>query len=138
MTINKNEYEKSLEVVKKYEKRQKELSKLNSDLGACLQQFSQFKFDVDEKNGKVVFAGVHKDNGKFVMSSSVVSKGDVWEEVIGKLVSCKKSLGENFDYINQYIETYSFEKNMYIRDSDLGTTYRLKRASEFTTPLPFS
>src|SRR5699024_2118402 len=102
MTISKSNYEAALKTIENYEKRQKELSKINSDLGSCLQQFTQFKFDIDKGNRKIVFAGVHKD-GRCIMTNSVANSVDVWEESISILIAVKKALVEYIDYISKYI-----------------------------------
>ena len=63
-TPSKYTYEQALETIKKYEQRQKQLEKLNKDLGDTLSfHFEKFRFDVDEKKRLVIFAGItHNGN----------------------------------------------------------------------------
>lgn len=120
ITPNKSEYEEALRKVKKYEDRQQVLSKLNSELGNCLERFSDFKFDVDTNTRTVYFSGILVENivnetedsitfgtnNKLVTAKSISQYGNKFEEIIGKLISVKKALNEDYEYIYKYIETY--------------------------------
>jgi len=99
----KNKYEKALEIVKEYEYRQNDLTKLNKDLGYSLEQFNQIKFDVNENKKEITFTGVTKD-GKLKLTKSVARSGDKFESVIGKLVAVKKALGEDTKHIERFID----------------------------------
>ena len=99
----KNKYEKALEIVKEYEYRQNDLTKLNKDLGYSLEQFNQIKFDVNENKKEITFTGVTKD-GKLKLTKSVARSGDKFELVIGKLIAVKKALGEDVKHIERFID----------------------------------
>jgi len=88
-TPTKNKYEKALKIVKEYEYRQNDLTKLNKDLGYSLEQFTQIKFDINENKKEITFTGVTKD-GKLKLTKSVARSGDKFELVIGKLIAVKK------------------------------------------------
>lgn len=107
-TPNKEQYESALKAVEKYEKRQKELTELNKELGYCLSAyFKEFKFDVNKKKGEVIFAGVGKDN-RLKLSKAICSDGDAFEEVIGKLIAVKRALDEDVECLEKYIEKNTF------------------------------
>ena len=99
----KNKYEKALEIVKEYEYRQNDLTKLNKDLGYSLEQFTQIKFDINENKKEITFTGVTKD-GKLKLTKSVARSGDKFELVIGKLIAVKKALGEDVKHIERFID----------------------------------
>lgn len=103
-TPNKQEYEKALETIKKYEKRQKELNYLTNELMYYLKQFSQVKFKVDKKNKEVLFSGILTMDNRMVMSKSKCVVGDKFEPVIGKLLAIKKALNEDVSDILKLVE----------------------------------
>lgn len=108
------EYKNALEKVKKYEERQKELKGLNKKLGKLLTQFDDFKFIVNDNrnqdrydsdsNGNVVFSGI-KYSGKLELTQAICKSDNEFEAVIGKLICVHKALGEDFKYLEKYIET---------------------------------
>lgn len=102
-TPTKTRYEEALDIVKRYEKRQADLTKLNKDLGFHLQQFNSIKFDVDESKKEITFAGTTKD-GKLKLTKSVARLGDKFEVVIGKLICVLKALDQDVKFIDRYIE----------------------------------
>ncbi|PAV30294.1 hypothetical protein CIL05_07440 [Virgibacillus profundi] len=103
ITPTKEKYEEAWEIVQRYEDRQKDLAKLNKDLGFCLKQFVQFKFDVNEGKGEVTFSGLTK-SGELKLTKSAVRHGDKFEDVIGKLICVKRAIGEDVEYLERYIE----------------------------------
>lgn len=102
-TPTKNKYEKALKIVKEYEYRQNDLTKLNKDLGYSLEQFTQIKFDINENKKEITFTGVTKDD-KLKLTKSVARSGDKFELVIGKLIAVKKALGEDIKHIERFID----------------------------------
>ena len=101
----KASYESALQGVKEYEERQSNLKRLANDLSFHLQKFDNFKFKVNKKEGKVLFTGVLKDNGEIKIGESVCSSGDKFLDIIGKLISIKKSLGLCVDDIVEHVES---------------------------------
>ena len=99
---SKSEYERALDVVSKYEKRQETLQRLTSDLSHHLQKFETIKFKVSKKEGKVLFTGVI--DGQIKIGESVCAKEDVFNEVIGKLIAVKKALGLDISDVVEHVE----------------------------------
>lgn len=102
-TPSKERYEEALEVVKKYEKRQADLSKLNKDLGFHLQRFDNVKFEINRGKKEVTFAGVTKD-GNLKLTKSKARSGDKFEETIGKLICVLRALSQDTSHLEKYIE----------------------------------
>lgn len=102
-TPSKRQYEEALDIVAKYEKRQKELKSLNNDLGFHLRQFNSFKFDVNKGKREVTFAGTTK-NGQIKLSKAVAHHDDKFDITIGKLVAVLKALKQDVSFIDKYIE----------------------------------
>lgn len=120
-TPTKQQYEEAMKTVNKYEKRQADLDKLNKDLGECLKNFADFKFDVDDENEVITFTGT-QDCENDVMPNTIfkyrfaqphvelkLTKAkthpkDKFEPMIGKLICVKKALGESYKYIERYVE----------------------------------
>ncbi|MET3508286.1 hypothetical protein [Halalkalibacter oceani] len=98
-----NEYKNALEVVKKYEDRQAALERLSKDLSFHLSKFNNFKFKINKKQGHIIFTGTTKD-GKLVIGESKCKEGDVYHEVIGKLIAIKQGLGEKVDDVLEHVE----------------------------------
>jgi len=103
----KESYESALRTVKEYEERQSNLKRLANDLSFHLQKFDNFKFKVNKKEGKVLFTGVLK-NGEIKIGESVCSSGDKFLDVVGKLISIKKSIGISVDDVVEHVESRGF------------------------------
>lgn len=102
MSVSKKEYEDSLKTVKAYEKRQEELSKLNKDLGQCINHyFSKIDFKI---NGETTYFAGATYSGDLKTGISKCNVNDKFESVIGKLIAIKKSVNEDTEYIYKYIE----------------------------------
>jgi len=105
----KESYESALQTVKEYGERQANLKRLASDLSFHLQKFDNFKFKVNKKEGKVLFTGVLKDTSEIKIGESVCSVGDVFADVIGKLIAVKKSIGVSVDDVVEHVEGKGIE-----------------------------
>ncbi len=100
----KSQYEEALKVVKEYEDRQATLKRLKEDLSFHLQKFNSVKFNVDKKQGRVLFSGSLKENSQVVIGESICVKTDVFNETIGKLIAVKKSLKLDISDILEHVE----------------------------------
>lgn len=120
-TPTKEKYEEALKIVQQYEGRQRDLAKLNNDLGFCLQKFDTFKFDVNEDKGEVTFSGLTK-SGELKLTNSKARSGDKFEDVIGKLIAVKKAIGGDVEYIERFVESERIGRTMYDYDYTGGLT----------------
>lgn len=121
-TPSKSTYKEALETVKAYEKRQNELKKLNRVLGNTLKHyFATFKFDIDKERKIVVFAGIAYD-GKLKLSKAICNPSDKFEVVIGKLVAVQKSVGENIDWIEKFIEKENWDWHIVTKNLSANNT----------------
>lgn len=98
----KSQYETALKTIKEYEERQAALKRLTDDLSFHLKKFDTIKFKLDKKQGRVLFTGVL--DGQIKIGESVCSSEDVFNEVIGKLISVKKALGLNINDVIEHVE----------------------------------
>lgn len=101
-TPTKESYENALDIVKRYEERQKQLEQLKKDLSYKLSKFTDKKFKINKKDKEVIFTGVI--DGKLVVGKSICAKDDKYEDVIGKLIAVKKALNEDITDVVKLVE----------------------------------
>ncbi len=106
-TPSKESYEAALETIKRYEKRQKELKRLEKELSYKLQGFTHIKFSVNKKEKTVFFSGMQKETNKLLIGTSKCAGDDIFEQVIGKLIAVKKALKEDNGDIVELVEEHS-------------------------------
>lgn len=107
-TPTKQAYQDALDVVKRYEDRQKVLKGIDNDLSYKLQGFDQIKFKVDKKAKEVLFTGLHRETAKVVLGKSVCGDKDEFELNIGKLIAVKKALHEDITDVVKHVEEKDF------------------------------
>ncbi|MCM3109863.1 hypothetical protein [Lederbergia lenta] len=100
----KKTYEKALETVAKYEKRQRQLAAIEEELSSKLQEFKYIKFKVDKKGKRVLFTGLHSVKEELLIGESDCRSNDKFEDVIGKLISVKKALNEDVEAVVNLVE----------------------------------
>ena len=127
----KESYESALQTVKEYEERQTNLRRLTNDLSFHLQKFDNFKFKINKKEGRVLFTGVLK-NADIKIGESVCSSGDKFLDVLGKLISVKKSLGLDVSDVVEHAES----KGIYANSISVMGTWGIGTLHDHVTIAP--
>lgn len=102
--VPQTEYEKALEQVHKYEKRQDQLKKVEQEISSRLADYGTFKFKIDKKSGEIIFSGFHNLKQKLLIGVAKCDKSDVFNANIGKLIAIRKSEHQHCDDLYELVE----------------------------------
>lgn len=116
-----DEFKHAQKIVTNYNKRQDELGYIKKELSFKLKDFTDVKFRVIKKDEEVIFTGLCTTDGRVKLGVAKCSKGDKFNQDIGKLIAVKKSLGEDIRDIEKLIEKKPFGK-MYCTGGILSDT----------------
>jgi hypothetical protein len=103
--VSKNDYEKAIGQVKKYEERQIKIKQFKTELGKRLKEFDKTSFKT--KDNRIIFAGYYGDkydNGHIKIGEAICDESDVYNKLLGKLIAVRKALGMKIDDIVEVVE----------------------------------
>lgn len=99
-SITKKEYQKALELIKEYERRQNKMAALNKELGYNLLSFNTFDFEF--LGDTTVFAGYV--DGKVKIGVSKCNPQDKYDRNLGKIISVRKAMGQDIEDVLELVE----------------------------------